>query len=111
MSLNVNKIREDFPALHQKINGKPVIYFDNACMTLKSRQVIDAINEYYTKYPACHGRSTPDNPDACFIKTEPVCSEKCAPCFCEDKVIDCSNPKYRACEGICTCRELCEMLG
>jgi cysteine desulfurase/selenocysteine lyase len=57
MSLNVNKIREDFPLFNRKINGKPIIYFDNACMSLKPRQVIEKINEYYENYPACVGRS------------------------------------------------------
>ncbi|MCK5474860.1 MAG: aminotransferase class V-fold PLP-dependent enzyme [Candidatus Aenigmarchaeota archaeon] len=56
--MNLEKIRQDFPALNQMINGKPPIYFDNSCMTLKPIQVIDAMNEYYMKYPACHGRST-----------------------------------------------------
>ncbi len=56
--MDLEKIRLDFPALNQMINGKPPIYFDNSCMTLKPIQVIDAMNEYYTKYPACHGRST-----------------------------------------------------
>ncbi len=50
--------REMFPSLNQKRNGKPPIYFDNACMTLKPQPVIDVINEYYTKYPACGERST-----------------------------------------------------
>ncbi|NOR84766.1 aminotransferase class V-fold PLP-dependent enzyme, partial [archaeon] len=56
--MNITKIRQDFPALNQTINGMPPIYFDNGCMTLKPNQVINAMNEYYTKYPACHGRST-----------------------------------------------------
>jgi cysteine desulfurase/selenocysteine lyase len=51
------KIRGDFPALERKINGSPVVYLDSACMALKPRQVIDAMNEYYEKYPACAGRS------------------------------------------------------
>ncbi len=55
--MDVEKIREDFPVLEQKINSKPVIYFDNACVSLKPRQVIDAIVEYYEKYPGCAGRS------------------------------------------------------
>jgi cysteine desulfurase/selenocysteine lyase len=55
--MNVEKIREDFPVLQQKINGKPIIYMDNACMSLRPRQVIEAMNEYYEKYPACAGRS------------------------------------------------------
>lgn len=55
--MNVEKIREDFPALQQVIKGKPPIYFDNACMPMKPRQVLDAMMEYYEKYPACAGRS------------------------------------------------------
>ena len=51
------KIRRDFPPLERKINGRPVVYLDSACMALKPRQVIDAMNEYYEKYPACGGRS------------------------------------------------------
>ncbi|MGY5871717.1 MAG: aminotransferase class V-fold PLP-dependent enzyme [Candidatus Thorarchaeota archaeon] len=51
------KIRKDFPALERKINGRPVVYLDSACMALKPRQVIDAMNEYYEMYPACGGRS------------------------------------------------------
>jgi cysteine desulfurase/selenocysteine lyase len=51
------RIRNDFPALKRKINGHPVVYLDSACMALKPRQVIDAMNEYYEKYPACGGRS------------------------------------------------------
>lgn len=55
--MNVKKIRNDFPILHQKINGKNPIYFDNACMTLRPIQVIESMNEYYHKYSACAGRS------------------------------------------------------
>lgn len=55
MALNASKIREDFPLLAQK--GKPIIYFDNACMTLKPQQVIDSVVRYYSEYPACGGRS------------------------------------------------------
>jgi len=57
MFFNEKKIRQDFPILGKRINGKPVVYFDNACMTLKPQQVIDAINEYYTDYSGCAGRS------------------------------------------------------
>ncbi len=46
------KIRKDFPLL-----AKPIIYFDNACMSLKPVQVIEKIKEYYTEYTACAGRS------------------------------------------------------
>jgi len=51
------KIRDDFPALERKINGRPVVYLDSACMAMKPRQVIDAMDEYYEMYPACGGRS------------------------------------------------------
>ena len=54
---NVNKIRKDFPILDRRINGKPIIYFDNSCMSLKPIQVIDKMNEYYREYTACGGRS------------------------------------------------------
>ena len=53
----VEKIREDFPLLQKRINGKPIIYFDNACVTLRPVQVIQAIKEYYEEYSACSGRS------------------------------------------------------
>lgn len=55
--MDLEKIRADFPVLQQKINGMPIVYFDNACMSLKPKQVIDKMNESYTKYTACHGRS------------------------------------------------------
>jgi cysteine desulfurase/selenocysteine lyase len=55
--MKVKKIRQDFPLLNRKINGQPIIYFDNACMTLKPKQVIDAMNDYYYNYSACAGRS------------------------------------------------------
>jgi cysteine desulfurase / selenocysteine lyase len=55
--MDIKKIRRDFPALWKKWNGKYPVYFDNACMTLKPKPVIDAMNEYYTEYPVCGGRS------------------------------------------------------
>jgi cysteine desulfurase/selenocysteine lyase len=55
--MDIEKIKADFPVLQQKINGKPIIYMDSACMSLKPKQVIDAMNESYTKYTSCHGRS------------------------------------------------------
>ncbi|KKT10177.1 MAG: hypothetical protein UV90_C0010G0005 [candidate division WWE3 bacterium GW2011_GWA2_43_24] len=50
--VDVVKIRQDFPLFE-----KGEIYFDNACQSLRPRQVIDAVNEYYNEYPACGGRS------------------------------------------------------
>ena len=55
--MDIEKIRSDFPSLQQEFNGKPVIYFDNACMTLRPRQTIAAMNVYYEEYPGCAGRS------------------------------------------------------
>jgi cysteine desulfurase/selenocysteine lyase len=57
MTLDVQKVRADFPVLKRKINGRPLVYLDSACMSLKPRQVINAMNEYYEKFPACGGRS------------------------------------------------------
>ncbi len=57
MGLDVDKVRADFPVLHKQINGKPIVYLDNACMTLRPVQVIEKIKEYYTEYPACGERS------------------------------------------------------
>ncbi len=45
--MNIQAIRRDFPILERKINGQPLIYFDNAATTQKPRQVIDAISDYY----------------------------------------------------------------
>lgn len=49
---NLEKIRNDFPLLKSGI-----VYFDNACMSLKPRCVVDAMNDYHYNYPACSGRS------------------------------------------------------
>lgn len=45
---DVAKIRADFPILHQEVNGRPLVYFDNAASTQKPQVVIDAISEYYS---------------------------------------------------------------
>ena len=45
--LDVNKVRSDFPVLNQLVNGKPLIYLDNAATTQKPKQVIDSIVNYY----------------------------------------------------------------
>lgn len=47
---DVNKIRDDFPILSQKIYNKPLIYLDNAATTQKPKCVIDALVEYYSCY-------------------------------------------------------------
>ncbi|MEH6536673.1 MAG: cysteine desulfurase [Psychroserpens sp.] len=50
--LKVDKIREDFPILNRKVNGKPLIYFDNAATSQTPQQVIDVIVDYYSNYNA-----------------------------------------------------------
>ena len=57
MSIDTDKLREDFPALQKSYNSKPIIYLDNACMTLKPKQVTDAVVDYYHNFPGCHGRT------------------------------------------------------
>jgi len=51
-SLDIKKIRDQFPVLHQRVNGKPLIYFDNAATNQKPKQVINALVEYYQGYNA-----------------------------------------------------------
>ena len=50
--LDPYEIRKDFPILERKVNGRKLIYLDNAATTHKPRQVIEAIVEFYTKYNA-----------------------------------------------------------
>jgi Selenocysteine lyase len=50
--LDVEKIRNDFPILKRKINGKRLVYLDNAATTQKPIQVIDAIVKYYKNFNA-----------------------------------------------------------
>lgn len=47
MNLDINQIRKLFPVLHQKVNGKSLVYLDNAATTQKPQAVIDAISHYY----------------------------------------------------------------
>lgn len=44
---DVEKVRADFPILHQEVNGQPLVYLDNAATTQKPNAVIDAISDYY----------------------------------------------------------------
>jgi cysteine desulfurase/selenocysteine lyase len=50
VTFDVNKIRNDFPILKQKINGKPLVYFDNAATSQKPQIVIDTLRKYYEEY-------------------------------------------------------------
>ena len=47
MDFNVTKIREDFPILKRTVNGRPLVYMDNAATSQKPQAVIDAIAHYY----------------------------------------------------------------
>lgn len=48
-TFDVETIRQDFPILQTKINGKPLVYFDNAATTQKPIQVIDTLTKYYSE--------------------------------------------------------------
>ena len=45
---DVERIRKDFPALHQQVHGKPLVYLDNAATSQKPQAVIDALVAYYS---------------------------------------------------------------
>jgi len=53
----MKNLRNDFPILKEKLNGHPLIYFDNAATTQKPQQVIDALVQFYTKHNANIDRS------------------------------------------------------
>ena len=52
MSLDIEKIRADFPILSREVNGKPLVYFDNAATSQTPNAVIDVISDYYRRYNA-----------------------------------------------------------
>ncbi|MEG1022195.1 MAG: aminotransferase class V-fold PLP-dependent enzyme, partial [Myroides sp.] len=52
MKFDINKIRSQFPILHQQVNGKPLVYFDNAATSQKPQVVIDAEVKYYSEINA-----------------------------------------------------------
>ncbi len=51
-TLTIEAIRAQFPVLHQTVNGKPLVYFDNAATNQKPQRVIDALVRYYQNYNA-----------------------------------------------------------
>ncbi|HMV10756.1 MAG TPA: cysteine desulfurase [Cyclobacteriaceae bacterium] len=51
-SLDIENIRKQFPVLHQKVNGRDLVYFDNAATNQKPEVVIRALVEYYSNYNA-----------------------------------------------------------
>jgi cysteine desulfurase / selenocysteine lyase len=52
LSIDLHTLRARFPVLHQQVNGKPLVYFDNAATTQKPQEVIDALSNYYKGYNA-----------------------------------------------------------
>ena len=52
MGLNVEELRQDFPILQKRFEGKPLVYLDNAATSLKPVQVIEKEMEYYREYTA-----------------------------------------------------------
>ncbi|SFU58606.1 cysteine desulfurase / selenocysteine lyase [Pustulibacterium marinum] len=50
--INVQEIRKDFPILSRSVNGKPLVYFDNAATSQTPNQVVDVIVDYYHNYNA-----------------------------------------------------------
>ncbi|WP_282142846.1 aminotransferase class V-fold PLP-dependent enzyme [Cellulophaga baltica] len=50
--IDVTKIRKDFPILKREVNGKPLVYLDNAATSQTPQQVIDVIVDYYSNYNA-----------------------------------------------------------
>ncbi len=51
-TLDIKRIREDFPILQRRVYGKPLVYLDNAATSQKPRSVIDALVQYYEGYNA-----------------------------------------------------------
>jgi len=49
---DIQKVRADFPILSQKVNGKPLVYFDNGATSQKPQVVIDAMAQYYSEINA-----------------------------------------------------------
>ncbi len=49
-SIDVRRIREDFPILSRTVHGKRLVYLDNAATTQKPKQVIDSLDDYYSRY-------------------------------------------------------------
>ena len=45
--MNINQIRSEFPVLDQEVNGKPLVYFDNAATSQTPNEVVEAIDSYY----------------------------------------------------------------
>src|SRR5690349_5914347 len=46
---DVERVRADFPILHQQVHGKPLVYLDNAATSQKPRTVIETLDHYYAR--------------------------------------------------------------
>ena len=55
--MNVRRVRARFPALRTRDGTRAPAYLDSACLSLVPREVLEAMEEYYTEYPGCAGRS------------------------------------------------------
>nr|EGQ39919.1 MAG: selenocysteine lyase [Candidatus Nanosalinarum sp. J07AB56] len=55
--MEAEQIREDFPALRQKVNGERLVYLDNAATSQKPEQVIEAVADFYRNDNSNVGRS------------------------------------------------------
>lgn len=53
-----DKVRADFPILQRKVNGKPLVYFDNAESSHKPSVVLNALRDYYEQYNSNVHQST-----------------------------------------------------
>ena len=51
-AFDARRVREDFPALHQDVHGKPLVYLDSAATSLKPKAVIEAVTEALNKHRA-----------------------------------------------------------
>ena len=51
-TVDVERVKNDFPILSRKVNGKRLVYLDNAATTQKPKVVIDALVDYYSRYNA-----------------------------------------------------------
>ena len=52
MSIDVNRIREDFPILKETMNGHPLVYLDSGATSQKPSEVIQSIVNFYNNYNA-----------------------------------------------------------
>ncbi|HEX8426860.1 hypothetical protein [Hymenobacter sp.] len=48
LGFDVARIRDDFPALHQQVNGQPLIYLDNAATSHKPRILVERLQQLYS---------------------------------------------------------------